>query len=88
MAKRAKNLSDGVGDEKGVANGTEIFGHFGWNGKRGIRLRFSKIFENFPVEWNVPFELLPENSGFSVQMVSGLRLVKATVTFPFSPWSK
>ena len=34
-------------------------------------LMFSKIFENFPVEWNVPFELLPENSGFSVQMVSG-----------------
>ena len=30
-----------------------------------------KIFENLPVEWNLPFELLPENSGFSVQMVSG-----------------
>ena len=54
--------------------GTEIFAHFGWNGKRGIRSRFSKIFENFPVEWNVPFELLPENSGFSVQMISGRAL--------------
>ena len=71
MAKRGKNLSDGVWDEKGVANGTEIFGHFGWNGKRGIRLRFSKIFENYQVEWNVPFEFLTENFGFSVQMVGG-----------------
>ena len=43
---REKLVQWSLGRE-GVANGTEIFGHFGWNGKRGIRLRFSKNFENY-----------------------------------------
>ena len=32
-------------------NGTAIFRLFGWNGKRGIRLKISIFFGNFPVEW-------------------------------------
>ena len=31
-------------------------GHSGWNGKRGIRLKISIFFGNFPVEWAVPFK--------------------------------
>ena len=39
-------------------------------------------FENFPVERNVPFELLPKISGFSVQMVSGsVQILKTEIMF-------
>ena len=45
-------------------------GHFGWNGKRGIRLRNSIFFRKFSLEWAVSLDFITENSDFSWQMVS------------------